>query len=837
MFILTLGIGFWQKVGFGCFSSTLLVLLSAQAAVRSVQPSTRADAHTFLLAPRLSNSSPASTFPACCRSCWRRCASPSSSHSPAVISGGDVRIAPGHPAMKSRPAGEKLHDAPIAREGVLLIAEVAAHHTERGDPLGSSDRCGAWPGRDPTSGVGRARQQRGGKHPGRRPVARLCQQRRRGRGAGRHRLPPSAPADFVVIVGPSGCGKSSLLMMLAGLRQQSTGSVLCGGRPVTGPDPDRIGVVLQDANLFPWLTALDNVAFPLALRHVKPVERRRRALDMLRLVGLENFAGQAPPTRTLRRHAATRVSIARGLVQDPPVLLMDDPFAALDEQTRMTMGAELLRIWAATRKTIVFVTHSLQEAVYLADEVLVMSARPGSIIDRIEVDLPRPRTYEMMAELQFARLRDRIGSISGLRMRSNDRPRDLRPHGGSPALGSGDRSLISRTNDRPRDLPPAMTRWAIIAIVVVLWEVLPRAGVIPPLFLPPLSASLRVLVTDWSAYASALWVTIARGLRRVVACVLRGHFGRRGCISGSVPALRALLLPVASSLYAVPIVIVYPILTVWFGIGPASKIAFATLGGFFPTLLATAAGIRTIDPNLLLAARSMGASLPQLVVRVIIPAAIPTVLAGLRLGGVLAIVGVVVSEMLISGRRHRLSGDKLPHRAGQPARVCTGGAADRAGDAAVRHSGTLAGKSRGRLAAAIPLRLAAHATWCAGRRDGGDLTNCTGDEAHDISDASAADHRRRQLSSAGLAGRSRNAPRTRRAAHPCARHVAHCRPVAGAGAGRRHNPGDPRDGAGGDRHRNGRGDPAGELFRSFPRWRWRGSTRTIRARCRRGAGG
>jgi NitT/TauT family transport system ATP-binding protein len=158
--------------------------------------------------------------------------------------------------------------------------------------------------------------------------------------------------------------------------------------------------------LFPWLTALDNVAFPLALRHVKPVERRRRALDMLRLVGLENFAARHP--HELSGGMRQRVSIARGLVQDPPVLLMDEPFAALDEQTRMTMGEELLRIWAATRKTVVFVTHSLQEAVYLADEVLVMSARPGSIIDRIEVDLPRPRTYEMMAELQFARLRDRI---------------------------------------------------------------------------------------------------------------------------------------------------------------------------------------------------------------------------------------------------------------------------------------------------------------------------------------------------------------------------------------------------------------------------------------------
>ncbi len=194
--------------------------------------------------------------------------------------------------------------------------------------------------------------------------------------------------------------------------------------------------------------------------------------------------------------------------------------------------------------------------------------------------------------------------------------------------------------------PPAVTRWAIIAVAVLLWEVLPRVGAIPPLFLPPLSESLRILVTDWPAYAAALGVTLREVCAAVLLVCCGGILG--GAVLGSVPTLRTLLLPVASSLYAVPIVIVYPILTVWFGIGPASKIAFATLGGFFPTLLATAAGIRTIDPNLLLAARSMGASLPQLVVRVMVPAALPTVLAGLRLGGVLAIVGVVVSEMLIS---------------------------------------------------------------------------------------------------------------------------------------------------------------------------------------------
>ena len=214
------------------------------------------------------------------------------------------------------------------------------------------------------------------------------------------------PGRFVVLVGPSGCGKSTLLMMMAGLRQQTSGTITINGAPIPQPDPNRVGVVFQEASLFPWLTAEENVEFPLALRGVSGSERRAKAQDALKLVGLEGFGKRHP--HELSGGMKQRVSIARGLVQDPPVLLMDEPFAALDEQTRMTMGDELLRIWAATGKTVVFVTHSLTEAVYLADEVIVMSARPGRIVDHLQVPLPRPRTYEMLSGDTFGSLRDRI---------------------------------------------------------------------------------------------------------------------------------------------------------------------------------------------------------------------------------------------------------------------------------------------------------------------------------------------------------------------------------------------------------------------------------------------
>jgi NitT/TauT family transport system permease protein len=193
---------------------------------------------------------------------------------------------------------------------------------------------------------------------------------------------------------------------------------------------------------------------------------------------------------------------------------------------------------------------------------------------------------------------------------------------------------------------PAVARWLIIAVVLALWEMLPRLGLVAELFLPSLSSTVAVMVRDWPEYAQNLLVTLYEvAVAMVFAC---GGGILAGALIGGVALLRNLLLPVFSSLYAVPIVILYPIFTAWLGIGSESKIAFAATYGFFPVTLATAAGIRTIDPQLLTVARSMDASLSQQIARVIVPASIPTVLSGLRLGGALTIVGVVVSEMLTS---------------------------------------------------------------------------------------------------------------------------------------------------------------------------------------------
>jgi len=215
-----------------------------------------------------------------------------------------------------------------------------------------------------------------------------------------------APGAFVAVVGPSGCGKTTLLLCLAGLLQPTAGEVRVDGQPIVGPAPEQLGVIFQEANLLPWRSVLDNVAFPLELRGVGKKERYDRAAEFLDLVRLSDFT-QAYPSE-LSGGMKQRVAIARGLIQDPRVLLMDEPFAALDEQTRMRMGAEVLRIWEATHKTIIFVTHNLTEAVFLSDQVVVLGTRPATVLDRVQVDLPRPRTYDAMATETFGLLRDRI---------------------------------------------------------------------------------------------------------------------------------------------------------------------------------------------------------------------------------------------------------------------------------------------------------------------------------------------------------------------------------------------------------------------------------------------
>jgi NitT/TauT family transport system ATP-binding protein len=216
--------------------------------------------------------------------------------------------------------------------------------------------------------------------------------------------------EFVAIVGPSGCGKSTLLRILGGLLVPTRGTVQLDGQPLGSPQR-QVGFVFQRVNLMPWRTVLHNVTLPLEVARVPKAEAEKQARDLLILVGLEEFEKVLP--RELSGGMAQRVAIARALVGQPEVLLLDEPFGSLDALSREQMNMELLRVWHARRVTAVMVTHDLQEAIFLADRVLVMSPRPGRIRMEVKVDLPRPRTLEVTYTEFFGSLSRQVREAIG----------------------------------------------------------------------------------------------------------------------------------------------------------------------------------------------------------------------------------------------------------------------------------------------------------------------------------------------------------------------------------------------------------------------------------------
>lgn len=205
------------------------------------------------------------------------------------------------------------------------------------------------------------------------------------------------PQEFLCVLGPSGSGKSTLLRILAGLLQPTSGQVT-----FTGLEKPRIGFVFQQANLMPWRTVHENITLPLELENVSAGQASQKAQDLIDLVGLNGFETSLP--RDLSGGMAQRVALARALAHDPDILLLDEPFGSLDALTRERMWTELSRIWQARQKTVIMVTHSIGEALFLADRVLVLSARPGKIKLDLPVDLPRPREDEMRYTLHFGKL-------------------------------------------------------------------------------------------------------------------------------------------------------------------------------------------------------------------------------------------------------------------------------------------------------------------------------------------------------------------------------------------------------------------------------------------------
>jgi NitT/TauT family transport system ATP-binding protein len=235
--------------------------------------------------------------------------------------------------------------------------------------------------------------------------------------------------EFVSIVGPSGCGKTTFLKIVNGLIAPTSGTILLQGRPISSSSRDR-AMVFQDSSLFPWYSVARNVAYGLECQGVSSKEAQKRVQPYLDMVGLAGFEKHYP--YELSGGMQQRANLARALVVDPQVLLMDEPFAALDAQTREMMQAELLDIWSQTKKTVLFITHQINEAIYLSDRVIVMSARPGRIMADMRIDIPRPRTLAVKRADKFREYEDKIWEMIESQARANIKASRLRQEG-SPA--------------------------------------------------------------------------------------------------------------------------------------------------------------------------------------------------------------------------------------------------------------------------------------------------------------------------------------------------------------------------------------------------------------------
>lgn len=216
--------------------------------------------------------------------------------------------------------------------------------------------------------------------------------------------------EFIAVVGASGCGKTTLLRLIAGLERCSSGAIAINGAPQVGPS-EQVGIVFQDPTLLPWRTVMQNVLLPVEVLKLDARKYGERARALLDTVGLKDFRNKYP--HELSGGMRQRVAIARALVHNPAMLLMDEPFGALDALTRDQMNLELLDIWSATKKTILLITHSITESIFLADRVIVMSPRPGRVVEEITIELPRPRTLEMINKEEFGKYVRRIRGLLG----------------------------------------------------------------------------------------------------------------------------------------------------------------------------------------------------------------------------------------------------------------------------------------------------------------------------------------------------------------------------------------------------------------------------------------
>jgi len=437
--------------------------------------------------------------------------------------------------------------------------------------------------------------------------------------------------QFVCLLGPSGCGKSTLLRILVGLTEADAGTVMVDGREVRGPGQDRC-MVFQNYGLLPWRDVRDNVEFGLEVRGGPPQERRAACQRSIEKVGLAGFERHYP--HQISGGMQQRTGLARALSKDPKILLMDEPFAAVDMQTRERLQEELLRIWNTTETTVLFVTHSVEEAVYLGDRVIVMGSRQGRIQADVTIDLPRPRyASDVKASPRFGQLAGQLRELLH---------QDAEKRAAEPQALPATAPLRRERKFRLVDFPNAV-RGASLALTLGVWEWYGR-GVDPIFFSYPtaIAAAVPAMIAS-GQLQGALFLTLQGlaagfGLAIVFGILI-------GLLMGRYRLLDYLLDVQISALYSTPNVALIPLLILWFGLGMKSKIVIVFLAAFFPIIVNTYGGVRNVSRALVEVAQAEGANETQIFGKIIVPAALPFIMTGIRLAVGRAIVGMVVAEM------------------------------------------------------------------------------------------------------------------------------------------------------------------------------------------------
>ena len=449
--------------------------------------------------------------------------------------------------------------------------------------------------------------------------------------------------EFVSLLGPSGCGKSTLLRLIAGLGEPSAGHI---DWPTSARD---VGFVFQDATLMPWSTALDNVILPLRLKRLPAREAAERAEEALTAVGLDGFRHAYP--RELSGGMKMRVSIARALVTGPKVLLMDEPFAALDEITRHKLNDDLLALWAKERFTVVFVTHSVFEFGLSVAAHCRHGGTSGPHHCRSQDGrtLPARCLVPDLARL-CRRLPLRLGQAPGGDRGMTDMAARAKLQGPAAAAGTDAEARPVFVEER-RWLGITGSGWQkIVAPVVIgflalgLWEFVVRHAGIPPYILPGPWLILRTLVADWGTLSGSLWITLEITGLALLAAVLVG--GLLSILFTQSKWLELSLFPYAIILQVTPIVAIAPLIIIWVDNTLLSLLICAWIVAFFPILSNTILGLNSADHNLVNLFELYGASRWQTLRYLRLPAALPYFLGGLRISGGLALIGAVVAEFV-----------------------------------------------------------------------------------------------------------------------------------------------------------------------------------------------